>query len=251
MKADPSQGPSGKRPPTPLEQALGYAFENPALLQEALTHRSYVHEHRMEAGSDNERLEFLGDAVLDLIISDMLLKAFPDLQEGSLSRYRARLVNERRLAAMARRLHLGESLRLGRGEALGGGREKTSILADALEAVVAAVYRDGGLEAARKVVERLVQPDLTRLEESKEHQDYKTLLQERCQAVQAPLPLYRVVAEKGPDHRKVFEVEVVVEGTAHRGRGTSKKEAEQQAARAALAWLQQEGSPPFPEEKRT
>jgi len=222
-----------------LEAALHYAFRDHRRLEEALTHASSLNEHRGdEPRRDNERLEFLGDAVLDLIISEALIERHPGATEGALSKMRARLVSEAALALVARRLELGRFLRLGRGEELSGGREKTSLLADALEAVVAAVYADGGYDAARVSVLAVLDPELSAESASGGGVDYKTQLQEYCQQRLGQLPLYRVTHESGPDHRKVFQVELMIHGQCYgQGTGKSKKEAEQQAARTALERL--------------
>lgn len=215
-----------------------YRFSNPALLTEALTHKSYVHEWKGRERKHNERLEFLGDAVLSLIISDHLATLYPRLSEGALSKLKAKLVSEPSLAAAARRLDLGARLRLGRGEELSKGREKASLLADALEAVIAAIYLDGGLEASRSFTLEVLEAELRQIESPQAWpggDDYKTRLQEWCQRRYECLPRYMTVRESGPDHHKMFEVEVLVAGNvAGTGYGRSKKEAEQLAARQAL-----------------
>jgi ribonuclease III len=221
-----------------LQSSLAYRFQNAALLEEALTHKSYVNEQKTAAGRHNERLEFLGDAALSLIISERLASMLPQSSEGALSKFKARLVSETVLAEVGRRVKLGSCLRLGRGEELSHGREKDSLLADALEAVIAAVYLDGGLDAARHVVFRLFAEELAQVA-TQRHQpgadDYKTQFQEWCQRRFDSLPQYVIVRESGPDHDKVFEVEVTVGGeSVGRGVGRSKKEAEQLAARQAL-----------------
>jgi len=221
-----------------LQSALSYRFRRPALLDEALTHKSYVNEQRSAGVEHNERLEFLGDAVLSLLVSERLAEALPDSTEGALSKLKARLVSEAVLATVARRLHLGMWLRLGRGEERSKGRDKDSLLADTLEAVVAAVYLDGGLEAARTVVSRLFEQEFARVA-TQQHvpggEDYKTQFQEWCQRRYDQLPQYRVVRESGPDHDKQFEVEVTINReSAGRGTGRTKKEAEQSAAKQAL-----------------
>ncbi|HKY73355.1 MAG TPA: ribonuclease III [Nitrospira sp.] len=226
-----------------LQAALDYRFRDVRLLEDALTHKSYVNEQRPAAGADNERLEFLGDAVLSLVVSEQLAVLLPRSPEGTLSKHKARLVSESMLADVARRLKLGSCLRLGRGEELSRGREKDSLLADAVEAVIAAVHLDGGLESSRRVVAGLLQEELAQVA-SQRHRpgenDYKTQVQEWCQRRFDSLPSYAVVRESGPDHDKLFEVEVSVNGAVvGRGTGRSKKEAEQSAARQAL----QEGRP--------
>jgi ribonuclease-3 len=204
----------------------------------ALTHKSYVNEHRDEGWEDNERLEFLGDAVIDLVVSEYLMSRFPLAREGDLSKLRAAVVDEAGLAAMGRALGLGELLRLGRGEELTGGREKASLLADTLEAVIAAVFLDGGLEAAHALVDRFLDDAYAGAETGTLDRDWKTQLQEMGQARHRSSPRYRVVAEVGPDHAKTFEIEVELGGSVlGRGSGRSKKDAEQAAARVALEAL--------------
>jgi ribonuclease-3 len=233
---------------TPLDeaqQAIGHTFRNPGLLDEALTHTSYVNEFRDQGLKDNERLEFLGDAVLALVISEHLASACPDLTEGALSKLRSRLVSEASLAAAARRMELGGFLRLGRGEERTKGRDKDSILANMLEAVLAAVYVDGGLEAASRFALRAFAPEL-REATSREAGgalpgDYKTQFQEWCQQRYDCVPHYVTTKESGPDHRRIFEVQVTVQGEAMgRGTGRSKKEAEQAAAQEALERVKSE-----------
>src|SRR5215470_17570013 len=231
-----------------LEEKLGVLFKNRALLERALTHSSAVPELR--AGKDdsppienNERLEFLGDAVLDLLASEYLLENFPDWAEGRLSKSRARLVNARALERAARRLGLGEHLRLGRGEEKTGGRDKPALLADGFEAVVAAVYLDAGLEFTAKLLRHLLFDQA--VEERGERiadSDRKSALQEFLQRSARPPAEYRLVEERGPDHRKIFLVEVWADGNClGSGEGSTKKEAEQQAARSALLQLEAAG----------
>jgi len=232
-----------------LEARLGYRFQNPELLERALTHSSIMPELRVEQAADaagpaqnNERLEFLGDSVLQLLASEYLLTAFPEWSEGQLSKSRARIVNAHSLHEAARRLRLGEHLRLGRGEEKTGGREKSAILADAFEAVVAAVYLDAGLEAARGMLERVLFSHA--LEERGERiadSDRKSALQEFLQGRGQPPAQYRLKGESGPDHQKMFAVEVWVNGDrlAH-GEGSTKKEAEQRAAQSALELLEKQ-----------
>jgi ribonuclease-3 len=230
-----------------LEAALGYRFHDPRWLERAMTHRSFLNEPKDsgpdEDDQDNERLEFLGDAVLNLTVSDELVSRHPDATEGALSKMRARLVSEPALAQAARRLELGRCLRLGRGEELSGGREKRSLLADALEALIAAVYldggHDGGYEAARRCVLAVLEPELAELPARELGIDYKTEVQERCQQRFGLLPVYRVSRESGPDHHKLFQVELTIGGRPFgEGAGKTKKEAEQQAAKAAWGRLQ-------------
>lgn len=227
-----------KGPASPLELRLGHIFRDRALLAEAQCHRSYVNEHREPGLRDNERLEFLGDAVLNLVVGHALLRRFPERREGDLSRMRASLVNERELARLARRLGVGEGLKLGRGESRSGGHAKGSILAGALEALIAAVYLDGGLAAAFEIVEGLFEPLIGRLEPGGGSQsDHKTRLQELVQGRSGERPRYTLVAAEGPDHDKTFVVRLEVLGVATEGTGKSKKAAEQDAAARALAML--------------
>lgn len=226
-----------------LQELIGHRFRQPELLYEALTHSSFTQEDS-GPGRDNERLEFLGDAVLNFLVSVRLWVAFPELEEGELSRARAGLVTAAHLAEVAERLNLGSYLRLGRGEERSGGRNKTALRVDALEALLAAVYRDGGLEAARQFVERFVIPD--DLEASAPRllsTDHKSALQEYLQARRLGPASYRVTDEMGPEHRKTFAVEVTAGNHLRaRGRGSSKKAAEQQAAQDLLARLRDESN---------
>ena len=220
-----------------LEDKLGYRFKNRALLENALQHSSYANEHRGTGMRSNERLEFLGDAVLGVVTADYLYKKHPDLPEGDLTRIRAALVCEESLHEVAQSLDLGRYLMLGRGEEQGGGRERPSILADATESVFAAVYLDGGIGSARKFITSFI---LTNNEREQEGgiRDYKTALQELVQRESGQVLSYRLTGESGPDHAKVFRVEVDLNGTpAGKGEGRSKKEAEQSAAKAAIAHL--------------
>jgi ribonuclease-3 len=220
-----------------LQQQLAHCFADPALLAQALTHRSFANESRDPAIVDNERLEFLGDAVLDLIIGQQLFIDHPAADEGELSRLRAELVSAPTLARLAGELALGECLLLGRGEARSGGRTKESLQADALEAVIGAIFLDAGFNVAASVVCRLFAPYL-RADGVPVEQDFKTRLQERLQAHQQPRPEYLLADVRGPDHQRHYEVELLVAGAVlGRGAGTTKKRAEQEAARCALAHL--------------
>ncbi len=218
---------------------LPYQFRDPALLEEALTHRSRVREQRSAA--NNERLEFLGDAVLGLIVSEYLAETFPESAEGALSQRRARLVERATLADAARRLSLGPMLRLGRGEERTRGGDKASLLANALEAVIGAVYMDGGLAAARTFTLHALETHLNALHRDALEvfrQDAKSQLQEWCQRHGHALPVYQVIDESGPDHQKTFEVAVEIEQQCRgSGKGHSKKTAEQAAAKQALERL--------------
>lgn len=245
-----------------LEQALGHKFGRTELLRQALTHRSHAHENEAGAGTalrrDNEQLEFLGDAVLGFVTSRELFDRYPALSEGELSKLRAHLVSAARLAEAAEELDLGAYLHLGRGEEKSGGRRKAALLVDALEAVLAAIYLDAGLETARAfIVERLVEPQLRRLEENgkgiRAVTDFKSELQELLQAQQRPQPVYVVVEEEGPEHQKTFTVEARIHSHGSRkpdyvsrAQGPTKKKAEQLAAKRALDHLR-EGSECSPE----
>ena len=222
-------------PGEPLETTIGYHFGDRTLLREALTHKSYSNEQAEGTAPHSERLEFLGDAVLDLAVSDLAFSRFPDLAEGELTRLRAELVSEAGLARVARTLALGEHLLLGRGEARSGGRDKDSLLADALEALFGAVFRDGGFVAAGKVIGRLFAAELERAAKHKAGVDYKTRLQELLQARFGRPPNYRLLEVAGPDHQRSYRVEVCCgEDSLGCGCGRSKKAAEQEAAREAL-----------------
>ncbi len=227
-----------------LQRRLQVGFPDSALALSALTHKSYVNEHKEHATPHNERLEFLGDAVVDLAISHRLMERFPSASEGELSRLRALIVNEDGLAKVARTCGLGELLLLGKGEERTGGRTKSSVLADALEAVLGAIYLAGGLVAVLELVDRLFAESLAGVASGRNGLDYKTRLQEEAQTrVKAP-PRYRVIAETGPDHEKVFEVEVfIAEELYARASGRSKKEAEQAAAQKALELLSTRDTP--------
>jgi len=218
-----------------LQQELGYRFKDPDLLVRCLTHVSYG---RQKTEGHNEVLEFLGDAVLDLAVSDLLMRQNPDKSEGDLSRMRAALVNSAVLAEKAAALKLGPLLRLGKGEERSEGRSKPSILAGAFEALLGGIYQEGGYQAARAVVERYFLVDVS-AEKLGQH-DYKTRLQEISQMLFHAPPSYRVVAESGPAHEKIFVTEITVGGKVlGKGEGRSKKQAEQEAAKLALAQLQQ------------
>lgn len=219
-----------------LEEALGYQFRDRQLLVQALTHRSHLERKRAGAGPDNERLEFLGDAIVGFVVSDALCRHLPALSEGHLSRIKANLVSARSLRQVAERLVLGRYLRLGTGEEKTGGRHKQALLANALEALVAALYLDGGLSAAREFVERYLLAEVRggRID-SLVRADFKSALQEYLQARRLPPVRYETIETSGPEHRKTFTVELWVgERRLSCGRGASKKAAEQQAAREAL-----------------
>ena len=220
-----------------LEEKLGYTFENRALLENALTHSSCANESRGKLQS-NERLEFLGDSILGMVVADHLYRNHPDLPEGVLTRTRAALVCEDSLVVVAEELGLGDYLRLGKGEEAGGGRNRPSIRADAVEAVLAAVYLDGGIGSARKIIQKyILSREVAGLTKPR---DYKTALQELVQRESGQVLAYRLVGEEGPDHNKRFFVEVTLNGKGvGQGSGRSKKEAEQMAAKAAIEKISQ------------
>ncbi len=212
---------------------LGWERGNIKLYIQALTHTSYAHE-RGHSRANNERLEFLGDAVLELIVSDYLYFTYPRMSEGKMTKLRADLVCEASLARVAFSLNLGQYLRLGKGERVGGGSSRPSLLADAVEALIGALYLDQGIETARKLVLELYEPILIDLKEGILRRDYKTLLQEYSQAGFSITPAYNIIGESGPDHEKEFEAVVLLsEKVVGRGKGRSKKEAEQEAAKQA------------------
>ena len=219
-----------------LEKAIGYQFRNITLLQNALAHSSYANERWHDSLKSNERLEFLGDSVLGMLVADYLYRNFPNRPEGELTRMRADMVCETTLAAVANRLELGKHLLLGKGEEQGGGRNRDSILADAVESVIAACYLDGGMDAAVQFIQKfiLVNVPVTKLHNA----DYKTALQELVQQKKNQILVYRLVGECGPDHDKEFHVELTLNGQViGTGIGSSKKRAEQAAACAALELL--------------
>ena len=220
-----------------LEKKLNYTFRDPVLLSEALNHSSYANEHRAEGMHSNERLEFLGDSVLGFVTAEYLYALHPDAPEGHLTRTRAALVCEQSLHEVAQKLELGKYLKLGKGEEAGGGRQRPSIRADAVEAVLAAVYLDGGIGQARKLIHSLI------LNQEREKiangRDFKTALQELVQRESGQVLSYRLVGESGPDHAKTFSMEVLLNGQpVGSGEGRSKKEAEQVAAKAAVEKLE-------------
>lgn len=225
------------RLPSDIEQRIAHSFKDRSLLERALTHKSYANEHKVP--DHNERLEFLGDAVLNLAVSEYLMNACPDSAEGELSRRRAAVVSEPALAAVAREIGLGAYLLLGKGEVQTGGRDKDSLLSDSLEALIASVYLDDGKSAAEAFIVRFFEDTLKRTcAAGGGPLDFKTLVQERSQDLLKQLPEYATVSESGPDHQKQFEVELRIRGELYgRGTGRNKKEAEQRAAKEALERL--------------
>jgi ribonuclease-3 len=223
-----------------LEDKLGVSFQDQSLALSALTHKSYCNEHRDEVQGHNERLEFLGDAVIGLVVSQRLMARFPQATEGELSKMRAMIVNEDGLASVARSIDLGKILLLGRGEEMTGGRDKDSLLADALEAVIGALYLSQGLPAAAAFVETEFAGLFSQASAGRAGLDYKTELQEEAQVTLRIPPRYRVISERGPEHEKIFEVEVMLgQDALGRASGRSKKDAEQAAAREALRLLRE------------
>ena len=220
---------------TKTEEAVGHAYKNPTLLEIALTHSSYANEYRLV---NNERLEFLGDSVLSIIISDYLFKTAADVNEGDLTKYRATLVCEQSLYEVSKKISLGSLIRLGRGEERNGGRERASIVSDAFEAVLASIYLDAGMETARKWLLNIMEDSIREVLAGKRYGDYKTMLQEAVQRGSVGKVTYAVIKESGQDHNKTFDVEVFIDGIPKgRGRGLNKKEAEQSAAHYALEHL--------------
>ena len=224
-----------------LARKLGYEFTRPELLEEALRHASFVNEAGAPGMRNNERLEFLGDAVLGLAVSDILMGVFQEASEGRLSKWRASVVNERVLCELALELDLGAYLLLGKGEELSGGREKPSILADTLEALLGAVYMDGGFEGAKEIVRKLLGPSIEELEGIGQVEDFKSLIQEFTQETYRTRPEYLLIGDSGPAHDKTFRVALQIQGRIiAEGEGKSKKEAEQRAAREAFLCMSSE-----------
>ena len=215
-----------------LEKTVGYTFKDPKLLELALTHSSYAHEHYAGKRHDNERLEFLGDAVLELVSSDYLFHNYNEYPEGELTKTRASMVCEQSLAMCARDIDLGSYLLLGKGEEVTGGRFRDSVTSDALEALIGAIYLDGGFTNAKEFIHRFV---LTDQEDKKLFYDSKTILQEIVQAEKLGEIEYHLIGEEGPDHNKSFSVELTIRGRSYgKGKGRTKKAAEQQAAYEAI-----------------
>ena len=224
--------------PDNLATILGYSFNNQELIFQAFRHPSYVYEKDDLGISDNQRLEFLGDAVINLAISHLLMESFPDMKEGDLSKYRASLVSEGGLYHIAHELKLGDYLLLGKGEEQTNGRKKPSIITDAFEALIGAIYLDGGFPEALRIITKLFSQSLNKINLGKSINDFKTELQEYSQDTFQSPPEYRIEKETGPDHNKTFYVSVYLkENLMGKGKGKSKKEAEQKAAKEALACL--------------
>lgn len=222
--------------PIVYAESLGLEFNDAGYLRQALTHRSLVNEVGYTGQADNQRLEFLGDAVVDFVVAEWLFRRYPDAQEGELTSLRAEIVRTQGLAALAAEIDLGRVLRLGRGEAAGGGRERAANLCDAFEALVGAIFLDQGLEGARTFLQRFLERHAESIDGRRSAKDAKSQLQEYTQAAQHVTPVYRIVAESGLEHAKTFQAQVEVAGEVWGvGEGRSKQEAEQDAARAALA----------------
>jgi len=226
-----------------LQEHIGYWFKDMGLLQQAFQHSSYVNENVDDSLEDNERLEFLGDAVLDLAISHLLMNRFPHADEGTLSRFRSMLVDEQALFHVASHLDLGYYVLLGKGEEQTEGRKKPSILANTVEALLGAMYLDGGYDSVFQVIRAIFSPSMERIDRADMVHDFKSRLQELTQKMNRTMPTYRLVDEKGPPHDRRFLVEIVFNGKVlSRGEGKSKKEAEQHAAREALLCLESDES---------
>ncbi len=221
-----------------MEKLIEYEFKNKDLLKEALTHRSYLNENPQWPASNNERLEFLGDAVLELAITESLFERFPNEDEGKLTTYRAALVNYQMLAKLSAEIRLGDFLLMSKGEARDTGRAREVILANAMEALIGALYLDGGYQEAQRFIGRIVLPAITDVLSKKLYRDPKSLLQEKSQAEYKSTPIYKLLGESGPDHKKIFVVGVFIrEEKVAEGKGMSKQDAEVEAARKALEAL--------------
>ncbi|PJC48917.1 MAG: ribonuclease III [Candidatus Omnitrophica bacterium CG_4_9_14_0_2_um_filter_42_8] len=224
-----------------FEKSINYGFRNKLLLNQALTHKSYANEKDMERSSDNERLEFLGDSVLGLIISHMFYNEHPESDEGVLTRYKSQLVSGETLARIAKELGIGEYILLGRGEETSGGRKHVSNLMCSLEAVIGAIYLDGGIKAAHNFITKVFKPEIQLVKEGKGSKDYKSIFQQTALRNFKTTPFYRILSEIGPDHKKHFIVEAVVAGKRYGiGSGPNKKSAEQASAKEALSVLESE-----------
>jgi ribonuclease III len=223
-----------------LEERLGWKFSDKRLLDRALTHRSFANENPSLTWGDNETLEFLGDAVLQLIISDVLMRIFPDYAEGRLSKLRSSVVNEQPLAELSRSFSVGEYLLLGKGEEASGGRTKTSLLANSLESIIAAIFLDGGFDRSSSFITSIFEPLIRQADADASCQDYKTSLQELSMLLFKAMPHYNLLSESGPDHDKRFEMGLSIgERFIARGTGKNKKDAEKMAAKTALEALQE------------
>ncbi|ABA88649.1 ribonuclease III [Syntrophotalea carbinolica DSM 2380] len=223
-----------------LEDTIDYVFDNQALLLEALTHKSFSNEQNDRTEPDNERLEFLGDAVLGVVVSHYIFRTFPHLPEGELTRIRSEVVSEKGLTVIGKAICLGDYMRLGKGEERSGGRQKSSLLANTMEALLGAVFCDGGFDSVRRVIEALFIPHIQRAARRKTGVDYKTRLQERLQARFGDVPQYVLIHADGPPHQRSYSVEAHFRGSCiGQGQGRSKKSAEQAAAKQALEYLEE------------
>ena len=224
-----------------FEKSISYGFRNKPLLNQALTHKSYANEKDMEQSSDNERLEFLGDSVLGLIISHLLYNEYPGADEGVLTRYKSQLVSGETLARIAKELGIGEYILLGRGEEASGGRKHVSNLMCSLEAIIGAIYLDGGIKASHNFITKVFKPEIQLVKEGKGSKDYKSIFQQTALRKFKTTPFYRILSEIGPDHKKHFIVEAVLAGKRYGiGSGPNKKSAEQASAKEALSALESE-----------
>lgn len=224
-----------------FEKSTGYGFRNKSLLDQALTHKSYANEKNMERSSDNERLEFLGDSVLGVIISHTLYNECPEEDEGVLTRYKSQLVSGETLARIAKYIGIGEYILLGRGEEASGGRKHVSNLMCALEAIIGAIFLDGGLKASHSFITRVFRPEIQLVKEGKGSKDYKSIFQQAVLKKFKTTPCYKIISEIGPDHKKHFIVEALVAGKRYGiGSGQNKKSAEQASAKEALSLLESE-----------
>ena len=222
-----------------LEDNFNYKFKDHSLLERGFTHKSFINEAEKGSAQDNEKLEFLGDAVLSLTISLLLMESFPELDEGLLSKKRSSIVNEKTLAKLSRKMRFGDFFLLGKGEELTNGRDKDSLLADSMEAIIGAVYLDGGFDAAKSFVTRHFKNIISYSAKPGSYKDYKTLCQEKAQKVYKKTPEYRLISVKGPEHDKMFESEIFIgQNSFGTGKGRSKKDSEQKCARVALKRLE-------------
>lgn len=222
-----------------IESILGETLKDPKKVESAFVHRSYINEFRKKSSENNERLEFLGDAVLDMIVTEELMKKFPTDSEGTLSKFRSTLVNEKMLAQISKSISVGTYVRLGKGEELSKGRDKPSILSDTFEAIVGAIYLSNGMPAASKFIMHVIGHLIDKVSAQAHRQDYKTRLQEMAQSLLKTIPRYQIAFQEGPDHQRTFETEVLIlDQVMGRGKGKSKKESEQLAAKAAIARIQ-------------
>lgn len=240
-----------KKPYKELEKKFDYKFKDIALLKKALSHRSYANEKKLPATEHNERLEFLGDAVLELAVSEILMERFPQFTEGDLSKLRAAIVNEKQLAELAKKYEVGRFIKLGLGEERSHGRRKPSLLSDAYEAILGAIYQDSNFRRAKRSIRKHYEELLKDRDPEEFYRDYKTELQEKAQYFFKTVPTYKLSAQHGPDHAKIFEVELTIKGEVFgSGRGRSKKAAEQMAAHESLKKIASMKLKKTPKEKK-